>query len=206
MGMWSWPCVHGALDQNPTSEPGLRLKASVRNCSFLYLALLVVGVRGEESPGPGVGYPAAIGTEGFDSTNHSSGAEVKSGWVNPETPLANPAEEQCERPDLALSVCGADSLYQTDEPGECRLRLDWARNDVGWCSGSLVGSRYILTAGHCVYNSTKIVGGWVPQIQAFCGSGRHDIFVDTPTAEGRRVAGPTLTTAFRISMTWASLD
>jgi glutamyl endopeptidase len=40
-------------------------------------------------------------------------------------------------------------------------------NTTGGCTGTLIAAKYVLTAGHCVYN--KAYGGWAKQIEVVPG-------------------------------------
>src|SRR5688572_29170324 len=45
-----------------------------------------------------------------------------------------------------------------------KLFVSWKNGQGGGCTGTLVGRRSVITAGHCVYNPDK--GGWAASITA----------------------------------------
>jgi V8-like Glu-specific endopeptidase len=49
----------------------------------------------------------------------------------------------------------------------CKLYQTYPNGARYACSGTLIGSRYVLTAGHCVYSHSN--GGWAQEIQVIPG-------------------------------------
>ena len=71
------------------------------------------------------------------------------------------------------SIIGADGRTQvtgtTGFPWRAiaHLVVTWRNGTSGGCTGWFIGPRTLVTAGHCVYSSTK--GGWASSIRAYPG-------------------------------------
>lgn len=71
------------------------------------------------------------------------------------------------------SVCGADDRVQvmntTSVPWRwiCKLIITFPNGARGGCTGWFIGSKAVMTAGHCVYSSAN--GGWARQIEVIPG-------------------------------------
>lgn len=64
-------------------------------------------------------------------------------------------------------VCGINSLTVTSEASACRLRIAFPQGRRAVCSGWIIGTDKVGTAGHCIYN--KEAGGYARQIYVDCG-------------------------------------
>jgi hypothetical protein len=61
----------------------------------------------------------------------------------------------------SAAICGANSLQSSNYAAVCSILVTWTRGNTVYtkkCSGWIVGSRYIATAGHCVYDNS--LGGF----------------------------------------------
>jgi glutamyl endopeptidase len=72
-----------------------------------------------------------------------------------------------------MTVLGADGRVQVNATTSfpyraiAYLRITFPNGGVGSCTGALISSRTIATAGHCVYNASY--GGWATSIIAYPG-------------------------------------
>ena len=75
------------------------------------------------------------------------------------------------------AICGRNSLIPSNYASDCHIFATFQRGDGTSCSASVVGSgpssRYLSTAGHCIYNSTR--GGYAIGVRIYCtGKGGCD--------------------------------
>lgn len=76
---------------------------------------------------------------------------------------------------VPAAVCGANSLVQTSYTADCRIIVTFKNSNgqvlfTGTCSAFKIGSRFLGTAGQCVYQ--KQYGGWATFIDVYC-TGRN---------------------------------
>ncbi len=75
--------------------------------------------------------------------------------------------------NLINSVIGADNRTNisntTVYPWRAitKLLIRWPNGQTGGCSGTMVASRYVLTAGHCIHNEAR--GGWASSVEVVPG-------------------------------------
>src|SRR5262249_39859562 len=95
-------------------------------------------------------------------THHSSRMRVQA------APRVEPLEER-----LLLSIIGRDDRVRVTNTrafpwsAVCQLQSTFPDGYRGLGSGAVIGSRYVLTAGHVVYDSSH--GGWASKVQVAAG-------------------------------------
>lgn len=82
-------------------------------------------------------------------------------------------------PDLLGGDLGMDKVFGSDQrvritptnyfpaSAQCRLVMTFPDGYTSAGSGSMIGSKYVLTAGHCVYSHDH--GGWATSVSVFPG-------------------------------------
>jgi len=78
-----------------------------------------------------------------------------------------------DRKQVCASGCSYGPTTAYPWRTQCKLNITWKNGSTAGCSGTLIGSRTVITAGHCVYNSGK--GGWAKTIRVRPGKdGTYD--------------------------------
>jgi glutamyl endopeptidase len=88
---------------------------------------------------------------------------------------ANPEQDFSDMREGAgvESIIGADNRIQITNTAVypwramTKLIITWKDNSTGGCSGTFINAKYVLTAGHCVYNAGK--GGWAKSVVVIPG-------------------------------------
>lgn len=105
-----------------------------------------------------------------------------------------PSEDELEgAPAPANVVFGSDSRVRatptTSFPASAvvQLAITWPNGAMGGCTGTMIRGKYVLTAGHCVYDHDR--GGWASAIAA--RPGRDSVANGMPTATATKLRSVT---------------
>jgi glutamyl endopeptidase len=102
------------------------------------------------------------------ATPNNVGADAR---VDERDQLSEPRVDSNGNP--VSSVIGADNRVNITDTtvypwrAITKLLVRWPNGQTGGCSGTMIASRYVLTAGHCVNQDSK--GGWASSIEVVPG-------------------------------------
>jgi glutamyl endopeptidase len=118
---------------------------------------------------------------GYDSTTRATqtipnnSSELTSGSSYPNFGSRRPigSESRARAGSSQESVIGSDGRILISDTtiypwsAQSKLFITFPNGDIFGCSGTLIQAKYVLTAGHCVYNKNS--GGWYTKMEVVPG-------------------------------------